>query len=306
MSQMFIRPEDILQQSVACMRDDWTGFSINGSDITLNAGKCILFNATLGAWQTYDVPAKTLSITSGSNRFYVYLNGGIPAFQSDQVVFFVPNFITNALVATTITTVTGTSVKSYANVFDNIISGMAVKVTVGPFASFFTNDPEKVLSENGVNNVAIASLSAFRGTELITSTDIPSFDSGTAGNNLYIYTYDGAAWVKEPATTAYEKTRYQTPTGTAAVSPNRWTVNYVFRSTMKASEGNAKEAYILLGSGNYVDSDAAKNDVINLNRFKIPNEIGFSSCPIGRIIAHNDGDASIINGWLFNKPNFTA
>ena len=112
--------------------------------------------------------------------------------------------------------------------------------------------------------------------------------------------------MKESAVSVYDRLRYQTPAGTAAVTSNRWTVNYIYRSYFSSLEGapNPKESFIILGSGDYVSSDLALLDNTNLNPFAIPLEIGLNAVLVGRIICQNGAGASIVQGNFFNKPSF--
>ena len=307
MPQIFMRAKDVHKKICAGMRDDWAGYSIVGDDVTLAAGKAILYDTDAGRWETFDIAEKVITLTTGVNRIYVYYNSGSPEFFNDTTFSAPLNLEDYAIIVTYLKDASGNQASDFNNYCTNIVSKLGIRSVNEPGAIFFTNNPQTVLSSNASDHVIIEALNAFQGAKNLNPLDLPAFDSST--DDMYVYTYNGTVWVKEtPTVSVYDRTRYQTPTGTAAVTSNNWTVNYIYRSLFSVLEGapNPKETFILLGSGNYVNSTLALADNTNLNPYAIPLELGFNAVLVGRIICQNGVSASIVQGNYLNKPDFVT
>ena len=298
-----MRPKDIHKKVCAGMRDDWTGYNLVGTDVVCDAGKAILYDETSGYWKTYDVPEKTIALVTGINRIYVRLNAGVAEFQSDQVVSFFPNLETNSIIAIYLYDATGIQLQPFEDFCLNVASKTAISITSRADAIFYTNNPDTVLQDNASDHVLIESLVAFRGPEFLS---IDAFDSNAVNNDLYIYYWNGSAWVKEtPERTTFERTRYQGASGLLSVTPNQWTVNYVFKSLFKTADGNPNETFIILGNNSYGTAALAKADTTNLFPLALPIELGYNAVLVGRIIAENAATSAIVNGRYFAKPQYT-
>lgn len=78
----------------------------------------------------------------------------------------------------------------------------------------------------------------------------PILAMSSATDTVTLYEYTGTSWNETPVTT-FNNTSYQGATGFVTLTPNRYAVNFVYRSVQ-----TGKVAYILLGTGDYQLTDA--------------------------------------------------
>ena len=309
MNKVFMRAKDIHRKVCAGMRDDWTGYAVNGTNVECDAGYAILFDTSDNTWKTFAVEAAILPLqianpaipVTGINRVYVSVTAGVATFGVDTVTPVALNLETSAPIATYLYDATGIQVQGFTDFCENVAAKTAISISSKNDGIFFINNPTTVLTTNASDHVIIEQLLAFRGPEFL---PIDAFNSSTA--NMYIYYWDGTTWVKEtPATATFERTQYQGAAGLSAVTVNQWTVNYVFKSLFLTAESNPNETFIILGQDSYVNETLAEADTTNLFPLGLPEEIGYNAVLVGKIIAQNAASAAIVKGHYFAKPQFT-
>jgi len=106
------------------------------------------------------------------------------------------------------------------------------------------------------------------------------------------YKDSGGVWQKT-AVTGFNVTQYQTPTGLATLTANRYAVNWIWRKV-----ATDRIACILLGEGDYKLIDAQSSKKPN-----IPTEISALGYLVSRIIVEkNAANATQIDDYTFTQP----
>lgn len=111
-------------------------------------------------------------------------------------------------------------------------------------------------------------------------TTLNSFTSAT--DNLYYMYHVGGVWQAPSLVSVYNNSQYDTGTAVASLNPNKYAVNYIYRSV-----DVTKECYLVLGKGDYSLLEAQGS----LPPTDIPSRITSHCILVGRIIVKN-GDVT--------------
>lgn len=110
------------------------------------------------------------------------------------------------------------------------------------------------------------------------ATAMPAIRSDTSP--MYLLYHSAGVWTKSAAITQYNNTQYDNGTNLQSLNPDRYAVNYVYRSV-----GQDNEMFIVLGTGNYTLSDAQ----LSQPPTGLPSLITSHCILVGRILVVTSG-----------------
>jgi len=224
--------------------------------------------------------AGIVMVDDSTNYIYIDYNGGSPIYSvtTDKTVI-------NSSSKIPVNSVTREGVDLHPIPWDAMGTGAVNKfLEAASRLSRFTRFSGLIISANASREVSFESGVVFK--IYIIKTLLDAVDPNV--DNLYTYEYNGSGWTKHTET-AYNNTHYQGASGFTELSPQKWTVNWIYRGV-----GSEKHIFSVLGTeefGNQADAEESlPREVADL-----PPLIASNCIIVGRI-AVQDGNVAPANG----------
>jgi len=250
----------------------------NGT-ITLGSAQYAFFADADGSLPVtiYTIAGATYSLTDNSMNYIVAdYNGGSPTI----------SVLTNASTVNNTTIIPIVSMFRYGTSIDAITwdkpgKGLANKL-MDRFVKtqrFAVEPGGLILGEAGTRNVTVTGGYVWNGVQ---RNNLSSFTSAT--DEMKMWYHVGGVWTMGGLITQYDNTQYDDGTGLQTLTNNRYAVNWVFRLV----SDTVKETYIVLGTGDYTQSEAENSQP----PASLPTELSGVTVFVGRIIVQKSASTA--------------
>lgn len=250
----------------------------NNGDLTITVSSvdAYLFDNSdfEGKLQKYTIPERELTPSAGVPYVVVVnYNSGSPRYELESNFF----------------AINGSDIVSVVGIFKNTVIRIYYRQNFGIGLTgkvnnnlIFTDGVKResglVGSSSGLNIDITAGTWRFGGLK----ASPPAFDSTV--DDMYLWYHSSGVWTEAAsATSTINNTQYDDGTDLQTLTVNRWTINYIYR----ASSDIPELTFIVLGRGDYVSEDAAKEET-PYRYDELPVLLQFGAILVARVIIQKD------------------
>ena len=118
-------------------------------------------------------------------------------------------------------------------------------------------------------------------------------DFASKTDSMHLWYHVSEVWTEGGEINAYNNTQYDDGSDLQDLTVNRWTVNYVYRGTLRNEASGLTETHLILGSGDYVSESLALADIPPVP-LDLPVFLRFGSVLVGRIIVQKSAASGTV------------